>query len=105
TTSRVLLVSEVFPPQKGGSGRWLWELYRRLQGAAVTVAAAAGSDTAGFDASSPMPILRLPLRLSTWGLASGAGLREYWRAFRELDAAVRRTSPDAVHCAKCLPEG
>ena len=26
----VLLLSEIFPPQKGGSGRWFWEIYRRL---------------------------------------------------------------------------
>ena len=25
-----LLVSEIFPPVHGGSGRWFWEIYRRL---------------------------------------------------------------------------
>ena len=26
----VLMLTEVFPPRTGGSGRWFWELYRRL---------------------------------------------------------------------------
>ena len=27
---KTLLLSEVFPPQTGGSGRWFWEVYSRL---------------------------------------------------------------------------
>jgi hypothetical protein len=34
---KVLLIAEVFPPRSGGSGRWLWELYRRLDGVSVQV--------------------------------------------------------------------
>ena len=34
-----LLVSEIFPPKIGGSGRWFWELYSRLPGGAYAVAA------------------------------------------------------------------
>jgi phosphatidylinositol alpha-1,6-mannosyltransferase len=29
-STKSLLLTEVFPPQVGGSGRWFWELYRRL---------------------------------------------------------------------------
>ena len=28
--SNYLLLSEVFPPKTGGSGRWFWDLYSRL---------------------------------------------------------------------------
>jgi hypothetical protein len=34
-----LLISEVFPPKTGGSGRWFWELYRRLPRDSYVIAA------------------------------------------------------------------
>lgn len=33
----ILLLSEIFPPKHGGSGRWFYELYRRLPNGVVTV--------------------------------------------------------------------
>src|SRR5437660_1006835 len=33
-----LLISENFPPRTGGSGRWFWEIYRRLPREQVVVA-------------------------------------------------------------------
>ena len=42
----ILLLSDIFPPQIGGSGRWLWELHRRLNGH-WHVREATGIDTGG----------------------------------------------------------
>lgn len=103
-TRSVLLLTEVFPPQVGGSGRWLWELYRRLP-LDVTVAAAPWAGAEAFDAAAPMPIVRAPLRLPSWGVMDAGGVKGYWRAFREVGAIARRTTPAAIHAGKALPEG
>ena len=101
----VLLISQVFPPQNGGSGRWLWELYRRLDGVRVHVAAAAMPGDAEFDRTAPLPIERLPLRFSGWGLANPRSAGQYVRALRGLRRMMLRSRPQAIHCGKCLPEG
>ena len=33
----ILLLSEIFPPTSGGSGRWFYELYRRINDKQVFV--------------------------------------------------------------------
>jgi phosphatidylinositol alpha-1,6-mannosyltransferase len=101
----VLLVSEVFPPKRGGSGRWFWELYRRLAGIRVHVAAGQVPGAEAFDRAATLPIDRLPLTLSSWScweLRSGV---QYVRAWWHLTRLVSRIQPDVLHCGKCLPEG
>jgi phosphatidylinositol alpha-1,6-mannosyltransferase len=101
----ILVLSQVFPPRHGGSGRWLWELYRRLRSATVHVAAGEVPGAAEFDLTSVLPTTRLPLDLQSWGLLSPAGVLGYARAFHALRRVVRSCAPDAIHCGKCLPEG
>ncbi len=101
----ILVLSQVFPPRTGGSGRWLWELYRRLRGVTVHVAAGDVPGAAEFDRDSAVPTTRLPLDLPSWGLLGVGALRGYARAFRALRRVVRGCAPDAIHCGKCLPEG
>jgi phosphatidyl-myo-inositol dimannoside synthase len=102
---KILLVSEVFPPRVGGSGRWFWELYRRLPREAVSVAAGETAHAEDFDRTHDLRVTRLPLTFTTWGVLSARGLRQYGRAARRLDAQVKRDPPDVLHCGKCLPEG
>jgi phosphatidylinositol alpha-1,6-mannosyltransferase len=102
---RALLVSEVFPPKTGGSGRWFWEIYRRLARPEVIVAAGEDPRQADFDATHDLRVHRLPLTLRAWGLRSLSGLRGYWRAIRSLRRVVRREAVDVIHCGRCLPEG
>ncbi len=102
---RVLLIAEVFPPRTGGSGRWMWELYRRLHGADILVAAGDVDDAAAFDREAPLAIRRLPLRFPSWGLTRPAGLRSYLRAWRQIRPIAAEFKPTVVHCAKALPEG
>jgi len=100
-----LLVSEVFPPQTGGSGRWLYELYRRMPAGSVVVAAGEYAGCEAFDREQALPIERLPLTFPSWGCFSRPGAGHYWRAFSRLMGLVRRHRPTAVHCGKILPEG
>jgi phosphatidylinositol alpha-1,6-mannosyltransferase len=100
-----LLITEIFPPKTGGSGRWLWEIYSRLPRADFVVAAGEHPRQTEFDRRSNLRLTRLPLTLPGWGLCSPRSLRGYWRALRALRRLVRDERVGAIHCGRCLPEG
>ncbi len=100
-----LLVSDVFPPKTGGSGRWFWEVYRRLPRGSCVVAAGEDPRAAEFDRGHDLRVVRVPLTLTEWGVRSWPGLRGYGRAVRQLLPVARRHRVDRVHAARCLPEG
>jgi phosphatidylinositol alpha-1,6-mannosyltransferase len=102
---KLLLLSEVFPPQSGGSGRWFFEVYRRLPREAVCVAAGEFPGAEEFDRTHALDIHRLPLTMPAWGLKSASGLRDYWRLFRALKRLVRQEGIDRLHVGRDLPEG
>jgi phosphatidylinositol alpha-1,6-mannosyltransferase len=105
TANPIMLLSEVFPPRTGGSGRWFWELYRRLPTGEVVVAAGEHSRAAVFDRACALPVARLPLALPSWGLLDPAGARGYLRAYRAVRRLVRESGAREIHCGKALPEG
>jgi phosphatidyl-myo-inositol dimannoside synthase len=100
----ILLMTEVFPPQIGGSGRWLWELHRRLP-VDVKVIAGTYAGAAEFDRTHHLPIERLPLSFSNWGLLTPRSFKEYVHTFRRVSAVIRNTLPRAIVTGKALPEG
>jgi phosphatidylinositol alpha-1,6-mannosyltransferase len=100
-----LLVTEVFPPRTGGSGRWFWEVYRRLPRGSYVVAAGEHPRQDEFDRTHDLRLLRLPLTFSTWGVASRAGLRQYVGMARSLLRLARAEGAGMLHCGKALPEG
>ena len=100
----IVLFSEVFPPQKGGSGRWFWELYRRLP-MPVHVVAGAAPGTAVFDGASTLDIARVPMPFTNWGLTRPSSAWWYARLWLQFRRIVKQRQPQAVHCGKCLPEG
>jgi phosphatidylinositol alpha-1,6-mannosyltransferase len=102
---KALLLTSVFPPKKGGSGRWFWELYRRLPEIDVHVVAGDTPGAASFDATAELPIVRIPMHFPNWGLWSASGLPNYVRAWFGVSRAVSRIRPDVIHCGRCLPEG
>jgi phosphatidylinositol alpha-1,6-mannosyltransferase len=102
---RALLISDIFPPKTGGSGRWFWEVYRRMPCTEFVVAAGEDPRQIEFDRTHDLPVARLPLLLREWGVCSYAGLKGYTRAFRALRRVVRSARPDCVHAARILPEG
>lgn len=101
----VLLVTQVFPPRNGGSGRWLWELYRRVADMAIHVIAGRAEGDREFDRTAPLVITRTDLDFPSWGLMHPGGARSYVRTLAELRRLVARDRIDVLHCGKCLPEG
>lgn len=100
-----LLVSDVFPPRIGGSGRWFWELYRRLPRQEYVLAVGQAPGQEPFDRSHDLRLARVPLSLGEPGLASVRGLRGYGRALGAVRQVARRDGVTRVHAGRCLPEG
>ncbi len=99
------MVSEIFPPQTGGSGRWFWEIYRRMPREEIVIAAGEHSRQLEFDRSHDLSVVRIPLSLKEWGLRSLAGFSGYCRSVRILLWVVEEKRIGVVHCGRCLPEG
>jgi phosphatidyl-myo-inositol dimannoside synthase len=102
---KTLLLSEIFPPGTGGSGRWLWEVYSRLPRERFVIVAGQHDGAAAFDATHDLDVRRLPLTMDDWGIRSWQSLRSYWGLFRKLRRIVRQENITAIHCGRCLPEG
>lgn len=101
---KILVLAQVFPPRRGGSGQWLWELYRRL-GADVYVVAGATDGDLAFDRQSSLAIERITLDFSSWGITSIRAAAQYIRTFARVRRAASRIGADVIHCGKSLPEG
>ncbi|HKA02038.1 MAG TPA: glycosyltransferase family 4 protein [Candidatus Solibacter sp.] len=100
-----LLVSGIFPPKTGGSGRWFYELYRRLPRDQFLVVAGEDPQQEEFDRSHDLRLVRVPLEMQTWAVKSFHGLRAYWRAIRRLRKLVKEENATMIHCGRHLPEG
>jgi phosphatidylinositol alpha-1,6-mannosyltransferase len=105
TSATTLLLSEIFPPRTGGSGRWFWEIYSRLPRDQMVIAAGEAPRQEEFDRTHDLRVVRLPLSMTQWGLRSVQGLRGYWRAARKLRRLVKAERVGVIHCGRCLPEG
>jgi phosphatidylinositol alpha-1,6-mannosyltransferase len=100
---RAVLLSQLYPPDIGGSAVLLHETYSRLTDIDVLV----GTDAATHAASAPggaPRIVPLPIATPRWGFVHPAAIRHHLR----LAFAIRRLVPargTVVHCARALPEG
>ena len=103
--TRLLLISEIFPPKHGGSGRWLFELFRRLDGVEVTALAGRAPGDDEFDRAAPFRVDRFEAPIRSWGALHPRAGGDYWRAARQVKRLMSQRPPDVIHCGKCLPEG
>ena len=102
---RTLLLSEIFPPAVGGSGRLFWELYSRQPAGQFVVAAGAGADAAAFDKTHQLEVHRLPLALGDRGIRSVRGLKYYLGTAKRVRRLMTQTGCTMLHCARNVPEG
>jgi phosphatidylinositol alpha-1,6-mannosyltransferase len=100
-----LLLTEIFPPKIGGSGRWFWEIYSRLPHGQILVVAGEDPQQAAFDRTHALRIVRAPLALPSWGLLRRGALFQQCRMLWRLRGLVRSERVSVVHAGKCLPEG
>src|SRR5262245_6033827 len=85
----ILLVTDVFPPTVGGSGRWFWEIYRRVSTAKIVVAAGEAPGARAFDAGHDLETERLQLSFSTLFVRPWT-LIPYVRAYRSIRKLIQR---------------
>lgn len=102
---KTLVLSEIFPPVKGGSGRWLWEVYTRIHDNNIIVAAGDSEESYQVDCASDLKTYRINLSSSSWGIKSSIGLKFYWRVYKQIKKIINQDAIEAVHCGRCLPEG
>ncbi len=100
-----LLITEIFPPLVGGSGRFYWEIYRRLPRQDYVIAAGEYPGQEDVDRVNDLRVHRLPLKLPGWGLLNARSLWGYRRAVKRLWPIIRSQKVQMLHCARCLPEG
>lgn len=100
---KLLVLSELFLPTKGGTAVWAAEVYRRLGGRDIHIVTADVPGAAAVDAAHPNTIHRLDLRRVPWLRPESLAMyaRFFFRALRL--AATRRF--DAIHAFRALPEG
>jgi phosphatidylinositol alpha-1,6-mannosyltransferase len=103
--NKTLLLSEIFPPTNGGSGRWFWELYSRLSRSEYIIAAGEAKGDEAFDKNHDLNVTRVNMSSPSWGVKSLSGLKFYWRVFNNIRKLIKQHNVTEIHCGRCLPEG
>jgi phosphatidylinositol alpha-1,6-mannosyltransferase len=101
--NRLLVLTELFLPTKGGTAVWASEVYKRLGGKEIHIVTADVPGAAAVDADHPNTIHRLNLKRVPW--LRPESLAMYVRFFfKSLGLALSHRF-DAVHAFRALPEG
>jgi phosphatidylinositol alpha-1,6-mannosyltransferase len=100
---RLLVLTELFLPTKGGTAIWAAEVYRRLGGKDIHIVTADVPGSADVDATHLNTIHRLSLKRVPWLKPESLGM--YAKLFfKSLSLALTHRF-DAVHAFRALPEG
>jgi phosphatidylinositol alpha-1,6-mannosyltransferase len=101
--SKLLVLTELFLPTKGGTAVWAAEVYRRLGGREIHIVTANVPGAAEVDIVHPNSIHRLNLKRMSW--LRPESLLIYARFFfKSLWLALNHRF-DAIHAFRALPEG
>jgi len=100
-----LLLSEVFPPRPGGSGRWLYEIYRRLDHRALALVDSAADGRESRDTLGNLTVIRQSFQLSETGGFCLLGFWQYLRLLQRVRSTSRGVPIELARAARVLPEG
>lgn len=101
--SRLLVISELFLPTKGGTTVWYDAVYRRMGGRDLHIVTAAVPDSESIDRAHPNSIHRISLKRVWW--LKPESLAMYLKMLGQSLLLAVRHRLDAVHGARALPEG
>lgn len=101
--NRLLVLTELFLPTKGGTAVWAAEVYKRLGGKEIHIVTADVPGAAAVDAAHPNTIHRLNLKRVAW--LRPESLVMYARFFIKSLALALTHRFDAIHAFRALPEG
>lgn len=103
---KIIVYSEIFPPKAGGSGRFLYELYRRNDQIIPFFYAAESPGAEEFDRKHPhLLVQRYVAQPTSWSLSSWQSLKDFWRHAIALRQLVKKQQASTIHCCRILPEG
>ena len=102
---RTLLLSDIFPPKTGGSGRWFWEIYSRLPREDYLIAAGDDPRAADFDRTHDRRTIRIPLTMATRGIRPMSNFKRYLSLAWTIRRLAKQEGIGAIHAARNLPEG
>jgi len=100
---RYLVITEKFPPRKGGSNTTFEEVYKRIGDKRTHIVTADQPGAAAFDQSSPNTVHRLSLNRYSW--LRPESLAIYARLLVKSLALTARYPFDEIHCGRVLSEG
>jgi phosphatidylinositol alpha-1,6-mannosyltransferase len=100
---RLLVITELYLPTKGGTAVWFDEVYRRLGGKEIHVVTADVAGAAEHDLHHPNSVYRVRLQRHWWLKPESLGMyaKLLWRATN----VALTNKVDAVHTGRVLPEG
>ena len=101
--NRLLVITELFLPTKGGTAVWAAEVYRRMGGKEIHIVTADVPGASVVDAAHPNTIHRVDLRRVPW--LRPESLAMYGRLFFKSLRLLLARRFDAVHAFRALPEG
>jgi phosphatidylinositol alpha-1,6-mannosyltransferase len=101
--NRLLVLTELFLPTKGGTAVWAAEVYRRLGGKEIHIITADVPGSNEIDAVHPNSIHRLDLGRVSW--LKPESLLMYARLFSQSLWLLLTHRFDAIHAFRALPEG
>jgi len=101
--NRLLVLTELFLPTKGGTAVWAAEVYKRLGGKEIHIVTADVPGAAEVDAVHPNTIHRLNLKRVSW--LRPESLAMYARFFVKSLVLALTHRFDAIHAFRALPEG
>jgi phosphatidylinositol alpha-1,6-mannosyltransferase len=98
----VVLVTELFPPDCGGSAELFGNIYPRLVNTPVTVVRPSARP---LDTGDPrLRLINVRTSPGHWGISGLSSLANHGRVAARLVTECRRR-PSVIHCARALPEG
>lgn len=100
---RLLVLTELFLPTKGGTAVWAAEVYRRLGGKGIHIVTADVPGAKTVDAAHPNTVHRLKLERVPW--LRPESLAMYARFFFKSMGLALIHRFDGVHAFRALPEG
>jgi phosphatidylinositol alpha-1,6-mannosyltransferase len=101
--NRLLVLTELFLPTKGGTAIWAAEVYKRLGGKEIHIVTAAVPGARDIDELHPNTIHRIDFRRVPW--LRPESLATYVRLFMKSIWLAAMYRFDAIHAFRALPEG
>ncbi|MFY7876311.1 MAG: glycosyltransferase family 4 protein [Pirellula sp.] len=99
------LISEIFPPVVGGSGKWFYEIFRRLPADQYQIVTDWVPQEGGHEGIPLENIHRIPFLFEDTGALTWKGYQSYDRIKRIILETTAQKTPRVIIAGRMIPEG